>query len=225
MEIPKHVGIIMDGNRRVAEEMGLPKYEGHKLGQKRIEPTVVFASEQGIEYLTLWAYSTKNQKRPKIEQFALNQVFRETLKSEAMDRLVSQGIKVSFIGDLSYFPQDIQRGAQKVASRSEQNTGMNLIVALNYSGRDEIQRSMKKAREAGHAEPEEHIEEYLDTVGIPNPDLIIRTGGDVRTSGFMSWQAEDAEWHFTDVKWPNFTENDFQRALTDFSDRKRNFGA
>ena len=118
MEIPKHVGIIMDGNRRAAQELGLPKYEGHKLGQKRIEPMVVFAADQGIQYLTLWAYSTKNQKRPKIEQMALNQVFRQTLQGEEMDRLVDQGIKVRFIGDLSFFPKDIQRGAEKLASDS-----------------------------------------------------------------------------------------------------------
>jgi undecaprenyl diphosphate synthase len=222
ISIPKHVAFIMDGNRRWAKEHHLPVFEGHRKGEKRIEPIIDSAIEMGISHLTFWAFSTENWYRSNKEVHYLLNLFRHVLDKK-IDSFHRKNIKLSIIGDITKFPADIREKTKKWMDRMKDNKKITVNIALSYGGRDEIMRAVNKWR--GNLElTEEEYEKYLDTAGQPDPDLIIRTGGEKRLSGFLLWQSEYAELYFTDIYWPDFTPEEFKKAVEDYSNRKRRFG-
>ncbi len=218
-KIPKHVGIIMDGNRRWAKKRGLTAIAGHAMAVDKVaEDLSERAGELGVEYLTLWAFSTENWDRDKQEVAGIMKLFRKALSSK-IEKFVEQGAKLQMIGDMSRFDEDIQEGMKKAEEASKNNTKITVTFALNYGGRDEILRAVEKSRENG-----ESLENNLDTVGMPDPDLIIRTGGEKRLSGFLTWQSVYAELYFTDLLFPDFSPAEFDKALEEYERRQRRFG-
>jgi undecaprenyl diphosphate synthase len=227
--VPTHVAFIMDGNRRWAESQNLSRLDGHKFGEKRIEPLIDAAIEFGIKYLTFWAFSTENWRRTPAEVYYLLQLFRTELAIR-VDRFHKKNVKLNVIGDLSRFPADIQKKAKGWMEKTKNNTKITVNMALSYGGRDEIIRAIMKLHGDSQLPiikdqlTKELFSEYLDTAGQPDPDLLIRTGGEKRLSGFLLWQAEYSELYFTDVLWPDFTPHEFEEALADYASRKRRFG-
>jgi len=225
--IPKHVGIIMDGNGRWAELRGLPRVEGHRQGAARSKEIIEAASELGIKVLTLYAFSLENWQRPRSEVRMLMRLLELYLEKEIGD-LMARGVVFKTIGDVWKLPEDIQILLREVMERSASNKGLNLVLALSYSGRDEILRAVKKVLYSG-VKPEELTEEgfgsYLDTAGLPPPDIIIRTSGEMRISNFLLWQGAYSELYFTDVLWPDFTKEEFFLAIQHYQQRERRFGA
>lgn len=227
--LPKHVALIMDGNRRWARKKGLPEFEGHRIGEQRIEPIIDAAIEMGIPYLTFWAFSTENWYRSKKEVAFLLNLYRHDL-DKRVDRFHAKNVRINVIGNLSKFPQDLQGKTRKWIEKTKNNTKITVNIALSYGGRDEIIRAVNKWRlksSSQGSKPELTIEELtksLDTTGQPDPDLLIRTGGEQRLSGFLLWQLEYAELYFTDVYWPDFTKREFQKAIDDYASRIRRFG-
>lgn len=218
-KLPKHVGIIMDGNRRWAKKRGLTAIAGHARAVDKVtEKLIERAGELGVEYLTLWAFSTENWDRDKQEVAGIMKLFRKALSSK-IEKFVEKGAKLQMIGDMSRFDEDIQEGMKKAAEVSKNNTKITVTFALNYGGRDEILRAVEKSRENG-----ESLENNLDTVGMPDPDLIIRTGGEKRLSGFLTWQSVYAELYFTDLLFPDFSPAEFDKALEEYECRQRRFG-
>ena len=223
--IPKHIGIIMDGNRRWAGQMRLPLFAGHSEGAKRIEPIVEQAAKQGVGFITFWAFSTENWERSDKEINTLLRVFRRVLKDPMLDRLQKNGVRVNIIGDLAPFPQDIAEGVGKIMLSSKNNKRITATFALNYGGRAEILRAINKMSNVKTWNvSEEEFNKYLYTTGVPDPDLIIRTGGEMRLSGFLAWQSVYSELYFTDTLWPDFNEEEFQKALDEYAKRERRFG-
>ena len=224
--LPKHVALIMDGNRRWAREQGKSSLEGHKIGEERIEPIVDRAIELGISYLTFWAFSTENWKREKEEvEFLLN-LFREGLQKK-VDSFHKKNVRVNVIGNLAMFPDDIQKMVNGWIEKTKNNKTITVNVALSYGGRGEIIRAIKKNQGSSIKNQElttDSFNQFLDTAGQPDPELMIRTGGQKRLSGFLTWQLEYAEFYFTDLLWPEFTSNEFDNALTWYREQKRNFG-
>jgi len=215
-KIPKHVAIIMDGNRRWAKAKGLSAVGGHNyVVDKVIEPIIQHAGDMGIEYLTLWAFSTENWKRDPIELSGIMELFKRGIM-EKLGALIDKGARLRFIGDLSKFGEELQKGMKKAVEKSKNNKGINVTFALNYGGRDEIVRAVKK----GGVE----FEKYLDTVGVPDPDLIIRTGGEQRMSGFMMWESAYSEFYFTETLMPDLTTEKFDQAIEEYQSRARRFG-
>lgn len=227
--LPKHVGIIMDGNRRWAKKKGLSAIGGHNyVVDKVIEPLIDHCAQIGIPYLTLWAFSTENWSRDREEVAGIMALFRRALERKAKE-LVEKGARLSMLGDLERFPPDIARQFKEWMERSKENTKITVTFALNYGGRDEIVRAVKKVLANGVAgDPEKVTEEviarYLDTAGMPDPDLVIRTGGNFRLSGFLPWQSVYSELYFTDTLMPEFGIEEFDRALEDYTSRERRFG-
>lgn len=226
-KMPKHVAIIMDGNRRWAAKRGLGSVEGHRVAaEEAIEPIVDRALEMGVKFLTFWAFSTENWKRDKREVMGLMKIFRDVLGKKII-RLQRKGVKLNVLGDLSKFPQDI---AKKVLGGIKKTTGNNKITvtfALNYGGRPEIIRAIKKlikAKVSPRKIDEAMFSSYLDTSDLPEPDLIIRTGGNLRLSGFLPWQSVYSELYFTPALWPDFTPSEFNKAIVDYQTRQRRFG-
>jgi undecaprenyl diphosphate synthase len=226
---PRHIAIIMDGNRRWARQHGLQVLQGHDyVSEKVIEPLVDKAIELGVEYLTLWAFSTENWKRDKEEVGGLMQIFRKGLEKNGQ-RLFEKGVRLNAIGNLEKFPEDIKMGMQRWIEKTAQNDKITVTFALNYGGRDEILRAIKKAADSSPNSANILIDEqqfatYLDTAGMPDPDMIIRPGGEKRLSGYLPWQAVYAELYFTDVLMPDFSPAELEKAVEDFSNRKRRFG-
>jgi undecaprenyl diphosphate synthase len=224
--IPAHVAIIMDGNGRWAEMRGLPRIEGHKRGAERTREVIEAAREVGVGTLTLYAFSLENWQRPDDEVSMLMKLLEFYLKKE-FSELIKGGIVFRTIGEVWRLPENIQKLLKDAEERSLHNTGLNLVLALSYSGRNEIIRALQKALSMG-TKPEEVSEAYfdslLDTAGLPAPDLIIRTSGEKRISNFLLWQAAYAEFHFTDTLWPDFTREEFSLALHDYQMRERRFG-
>lgn len=232
--LPQHVAILMDGNRRWARGKGLPVVAGHtQVVQKRIEELIERAAELKIPYLTLWAFSTENFGR-KEELGMYMKLFRWALKKKS-NSLIEKGARVQMIGDLSRFPDDIQKDFITLMEKSKENKRITVTFALNYGGRDELLRAIGKyttevccgrntTSEVGDSVTAEELEKYLDTVGMPDPDLIIRTSGEQRLSGFMPWQAVYAELHFTKTLMPDFGAEELDKAVEDYSKRKRRFG-
>lgn len=222
-----HVAIIMDGNRRWAQARGLNSVKGHEQAAKEaIEPLIEKCAELGIPFVTFWAFSTENWKRDEDELKGLFDVFRYALGSMAL-RFIKRGAKLRILGDVSRFPKDIAQKTLEMMSESSKNHKITVTFALNYGGRDEIIRAVKKI--VNEKIPVDQITEevfsnHLDTAGIPDPDLIIRTGGDRRTSGYLPWQSVYSELYFTPVLFPDFTPEEFEKALQDFSGRDRRFG-
>jgi undecaprenyl diphosphate synthase len=221
------VGIIMDGNGRWAELRGLPRVEGHRQGVERTREIIEAAGELGIKVLTLYAFSLENWQRPISEVKTLMKLLELYLREE-LSKLMAEGIVFRTIGNIKRLPEDIQALIRDVEEKSASNNGMTLVLALSYSGRDEILRAVKKFFYAG-IRPEELTEEsfssYLDTVGLPAPDLIIRTSGEMRISNFLLWQGTYSELYFTDTLWPDFTKEEFFLAIQDYQQRERRFGA
>lgn len=235
--LPRHVAIILDGNRRWAKQKGLPISEGHrKVAMEVIEHLADFAIRKGIQYLTLWAFSTENWHRSEEEVSTLMTLFREGF-AKSTAQLHKKGVRIITIGDLSRFADDIQQGINKRVEETKNNTQLVVIFALNYGGRNEILRASKKmlhqARKENWSEDqiekitEEAIEQQLDTaqtMAVPDPDLLIRPGGEQRLSGFMPWQTTYTELYFTPTLMPDFDDTEFQKALDEYARRNRRFG-
>lgn len=226
-KMPEHVGIIMDGNGRWAELRGLPRWEGHKRGAERAKEIIKAASELKVGVLTLYTFSLENWQRPQDEVSILMKLLELYLGKELRE-LMKLGIRFRAIGDLLKLPEHIQGIVKEAEERTSGLGGMTVVTALSYGGRDEILRAMKKALHAG-MDPGELTEEsfsgLLDTAGLPPPDLIIRTSGERRLSNFLLWQSAYSELYFTDAFWPDFTKEEFLRAISDYQIRERRFGA
>lgn len=231
--LPRHVGIIMDGNGRWAQQRGLPRYKGHIEGAKTFRKIGEFAGDLGIECLTFYAFSTENWKRPPEEVAAIMDLFREYLREldERKAENEEKGIKVNFIGDRTGIPKDILKmmGYSERITRKKDHVILN--IAINYGGRQEILHSVQeiaKEVEKGKLKSseitEDMISEHLYTGGLPDPDLIIRPSGEYRLSNFLLWQSAYSEFWYSDILWPDFTEEDFTAALHEFEKRNRRFG-
>lgn len=225
MNIPSHIAIIMDGNRRWAKQNGKHILAGHKLVvDKVMEDLIEHASDLGISYVTLWAWSTENWKRTADEVKGVMFLFKHVL-SRSVEKLNKKGVKIVVIGDTVGFSPDIQKGITKAIEKTKNNTKITVVLALNYGGRDEIIRAVNKLI-TNHQSliTKTDFSQFLDTADIPDPDLIIRTGGDKRLSGFLLWQSEYAELYFTDVLMPDFGPLELDKALKEYALRKRRFG-
>lgn len=235
---PTHVAIIMDGNRRWATSRGLAAVMGHdKAVRDVIEPIVDRAIELGIKFLTFWAFSTENWKRDKTEIQALMRLFREGL-DKLGSKLHQKGVRLNIIGEMEKFPDDIQKKAARYVESSRGNKKITVSFALNYGGRDEILRAIRKllteilkgpTLQISRSDLEKLISEqsfarFLDTAGLLDPDLIIRTGGEMRLSGYFPWQSVYSELYFTNTLWPDFTPAEFDKAIADYENRERRFG-
>jgi len=241
--VPKHIAIIMDGNRRWARENKLKVFRGHEIMvREKLELLVDACVDRGIKYLTLWAFSTENWKRNKTEVKVLMNLFRELFEKYA-PRLHAKGIKIETIGDLTRFDKDIQQNIKKWKKITKDNEAITLITAINYGGRDEVVRAINrliedidtdkiklKQQDLSHSGrkwliTEEIFNKYLDTSKFPNPELIIRTSGEQRMSGFLSWSGSYSEYIFTKTLMPDFDEKALDKALEEFNRRKRRFGS
>lgn len=230
-KVPQHVAIIMDGNRRWAAKHDMGPVDGHRVAaEKTIEPIVERAIKHGIKYLTFWAFSTENRNRDKVELKGLFNIFREALTTK-VKKLSEKGVKIRVIGNIDWFPGDIPQKVRKIVKLTKDNDTITVSFALNYGGRDEIIRAVKSvAKGAVEGEIEvEQIDEaefskHLDTAGMPDPDLIIRTGGERRLSGYLPWQSVYSELYFTDVLFPDFSPEELDKALFDYQGRDRRFG-
>ena len=230
--LPKHVGVIMDGNGRWAKKRDLPRYKGHIEGAKTFRKIGEFAADLGIKYITFYAFSTENWKRPKEEVSAIMNLFREYLK-EALGRVEEDrknGIRISFIGSREGIPADIRLLMKQVERIGRKEDRIMLNIAVNYGGRQEIAESVREIAEdvkKGKIKPSEidmdTISSHLYTAGMPDPDLIIRPSGEQRLSNFLLWQSAYAEFWYSDVLWPDFTEEDFVEALRAYEHRSRRF--
>lgn len=231
MAIPQHVAIIMDGNRRWAQDRGLPKLEGHRHGVEAFKNAIRALMARNIPVATFFAFSRENWRRTQEEISWLMGIFQELL-TEGAKWLAEQGVKLRIAGRLEDFPAELVRAARTAVAETAANERMTVNIALSYGGREEILQAAKRiaADTQGNAEllaavTEETFSNYLYTAGLPDVDLLIRTGGERRLSGFLPWQSVYAELYFSDALWPDFDERELDRALADFSERKRNFGA
>ena len=229
--MPTHIAIIMDGNRRWAKSKGLPSALGHKKGAETLEKIVRYANKIGIKYITVYAFSTENWKRAEEEVKALMLLFQSYIDkySKIAD---TENIKVNFLGDFSAFTEKLQKGIQDCMNNTKNNTGTVFSIAMNYGGRDEIIHAVKKiAAKVQNGEisiediSERMISDNLYTQGMPDPDLLIRTSGEIRTSNFLPWQIVYSEFLFVDKNWPDFNEDDLDNAILEYQKRTRKFGA
>ncbi len=221
--LPVNVGIIMDGNGRWAKKRLLPRSAGHDAGMKRIIKLVEHAREAGVKYLTLYALSTENLSRPKEELEGLYSLFRKYFEDFA-PKLIGENVAVRVIGDISALPEDVAEKISRACSRLPKNAPFTVVFAVNYGSRAEIVRAANLAAELGGKITEQSFSRLLYTADMPDPDLIIRTGNEVRLSNFLLWQAAYAELYFTDVLFPDFDDKQFDKALKEFSRRTRRFG-
>lgn len=225
--LPQHVAIIMDGNGRWAELRGVPRTEGHRRGVHRAKEIVEASLEIGLKNLTLYAFSVENWKRPLDEVFTLLDLLKKYLIDERED-MKTKGIRFKTIGNLEMLPQEIIDLIKNTEEATRSGNSMNLVLCLSYSGRDEIIRAVRKIlieRPEPQSIDEERFKDYLDTAGLPDPDLLIRTSGERRLSNFLLYQAAYAEFYFTETLWPDFTKEEFFEAIQDYSKRQRRFGA
>ena len=230
MKIPQHVAIILDGNGRWAKKRGMPRNYGHVQGSKNVERICEDAYKMGIKYLTVYAFSTENWNRPKDEVDALMKLLRNYMKT-CLKTAEKNRMRVRVIGDISRLDEDIRKRILELEKASEHNDGLNFQIAINYGSRDEMIRAMRtmaKDVEAGTLAPEaiseKIFESYLDTHDIPDPDLLIRTSGELRLSNYLLWQLAYTEFYFTDVPWPDFTKEELTKAIEQYKSRERRFG-
>lgn len=230
LQVPCHVAIILDGNGRWAKKHFMPRNMGHSQGAKAVEQICEDAWDLGIKYLTVYAFSTENWKRPEKEVKALMRLLRKYLK-DSIARTTKNNMKVRVIGERSRLDQDILESIEELERVSSVNTGLNFTIALNYGSRDEMIRAARKLAEdciAGKLEPDQITEDlfgsYLDTAELPDPDLMIRTSGEQRLSNWMLWQLAYAEFYFTDVLWPDFDKKELVKAIEYYNTRERRFG-
>ena len=228
--LPRHVAIIMDGNGRWARQRGLPRVEGHRAGIRAVRESVESAARLELEALTLFAFSTENWKRPRWEVRTLMGLLKEYLRRE-LDLLVENNIRFRPIGRIAELEQEIQDGLERAVDATSKNTGLLFQIALNYSGRAELVDACRSAARAveSTALTADEIDEawlaaHLTTAGVPDPDLLIRTSGELRISNFLLWQLAYTEIHITQVLWPDFTTRDLLLAVADFAGRERRFG-
>jgi len=228
--IPQHVAIIMDGNGRWAKQHGLQRMFGHKQGVKTVHEITTAAAKIGIQYLTLYAFSTENWNRPKEEVDALMALLVETIKQET-PTLMENNVRLMTIGDLSRLPEATRTKFEQCLKQTSENTGLRLVIALSYSSRWEIMHAMQGILEDAQQGKldignitEEVISQHMTTANMPDPDLLIRTSGEYRISNFLLWQLAYSELYFTDKLWPDFTVEDFYTAIIDYQHRERRFG-
>lgn len=230
MNVPNHVAIILDGNGRWAKSKGMPRHYGHVKGCQNLEKMCEIIMDMGVKYLTVYAFSTENWKRSKEEVDGLMDIFRGYLK-RCKKIAKKHNLKIRVIGDPTAFPEDMQNGIRELEEYSSQFDKAEFLVALNYGGRDELTRAMKKmgnAIQKGELDPsqitEDTVSDYLDTAGVPDPDLMIRTSGEQRLSNFLTWQLAYTEFYFTDVPWPDFNKEELVKAFEKYNKRERRFG-
>lgn len=228
--IPCHIAIIMDGNGRWAKQRNLPRPMGHKAGVETIREIVKYCSSIGVKYLTLYAFSTENWKRPTDEVSTLMTLLVQYLRNE-FNELNNNNVIINHIGDISKLPSKCSEELQAAYNKTKNNTGLTLNLALNYGGRDEIihaVRQMYNDIKLGNIKEQEiddkHFSSYLYTAGMPDPDLIIRPSGEQRLSNFLLWQCAYSEFWYSDIKWPDFKKSDLERAIIDYQNRDRRFG-
>ncbi len=230
LRIPEHVAIILDGNGRWAKAKGLPRHMGHVEGCKTVERTVEDAARLGIKYLTVYGFSTENWKRSEEEVSGLMELFRFYMV-RLLKSATKNNVRVRVIGDRTRFAEDIIKGLDKLEGETASNTGLTFVIAVNYGSRDEITRGVRKLVAncaAQGVDPatidEAMIESYLDTAGMPDPDLLIRTSGEQRLSNYLMWQLAYTEFYFTDVYWPDFNKEELVKAIEKYNKRERRFG-
>jgi undecaprenyl diphosphate synthase len=222
--LPVHVAIIMDGNGRWAKRRGLPRLFGHREGTKSVRDIVEAAGQLGVKVLTLYAFSTENWARPKTEVMGLMKLLVATLKREEK-HLHKNNVRLATIGDLTKLPESAQQQIEKTKQSLSVNTGLTLVLALNYGGRQEIVRAVNAALSAGKKTvSEQEISAKMDTHDWPDPDLMIRTSGEHRISNFLLWQLAYAEFYVTPVLWPDFRRQHFYQAVLDYQSRDRRYG-
>ncbi len=224
IKIPNHIAIIMDGNGRWAKKRGLPRYFGHRKGVEAVRTTVRACAEFGVKYLTLYVFSSENWQRPASEVNKLMQLLQELLIKEEPE-LNKNNVKVKAIGQIERLPAKVRENLNYLIDKTQNNTGLVLVLALSYGSRSEIVDAIKKIpiKEIKNLTSED-FRQYLYDPEIPDPDLLIRTGGEIRLSNFLLWQSAYTELYFTDVLWPDFNKKELWKAIEDFSKRKRRFG-
>ena len=227
-EIPQHIAIIMDGNGRWAKIRNENRIQGHIKAKKSVRESIEFCVEKKIKYLTLFAFSTENWKRPKLEVQALMNLLNNVISDE-LNNLKNQNIKLKVIGDLSPLPKKTKESLELAINETSQNKGLCLILAINYSGKWDIFNATKKILKTKQKLDlanfnEKVFEKNLSTYNIPDPELIIRTSGEERISNFYLWQAAYSELYFTDILWPDFNKNELNNAIFEFKNRNRRFG-
>jgi undecaprenyl diphosphate synthase len=230
LSIPQHIAIIMDGNGRWAKSRGLPRAEGHRAGAESVREAIDACKEMGVKFLTLYAFSSENWNRPQTEVSALMILLDRFLKSKSAD-LMRQNVRLQVIGQIDRLPEGTRRTLQQVIDQTAQNDSMILILALSYGSREEITAAARKLAQGaveGRWKPEEITTEmfsaHLDTAGIPDPDLLIRTSGEMRVSNFLLWQISYAEMVIVDRYWPDFRQGDLFAAVAEYQKRHRRFG-
>lgn len=230
MKIPAHIAIILDGNGRWAKAKGMPRNYGHAQGSKNVERICEEAYRMGVKYLTVYAFSTENWNRPKDEVDALMKLLRNYMKT-CLKTAAKNDMKVRVIGDKTGLDEDIRNRIAELEEATKDNGGLNFQIALNYGSRDEIVRAVRRVSEdvkEGKVKPEDidekMFETYLDTHGIPDPDLMIRTSGELRLSNYLLWQLAYTEFYFTDIPWPDFTKEELSKAIEQYNRRDRRYG-
>jgi undecaprenyl diphosphate synthase len=228
--LPRHVAVIMDGNGRWAKERGLSRIEGHKRGKEAVRAVVETAREIGLEFLTLYAFSTENWQRPATEVRALMSLLRRYLRTE-LHRLMKNCIRLQAVGDLTRLPTAVRQALDEAIQATQENTGLTVVLAVSYGGREEIvaaARALALAVQEGRVSPadvdERLFTQYLWTANIPDPDLLIRTSGEFRLSNFLLWQVAYTEIYVTETFWPDFGREEFLQAIADYQGRERRFG-
>lgn len=221
-----HIAIILDGNRRFAKAKNLPSFEGHRQGFENLKKISRVIFDKGISVLTVYAFSTENWKREKKEVAYLMDLFRSFVKKE-VKKLIAEGVKVNFFGRIEDFDEDLREAIKNIAKETQDGRRGVLNVCLSYGGRDEIVRSVQKIVKQGIKADDidqDLISQNLDSAGLPDPDLIIRTSGEKRLSGFLTWQSVYSELYFPDKTWPDFSPEDVDRAILEYNNRQRRFG-
>ena len=228
--VPNHIAIILDGNGRWAKQKGMPRHYGHVKGCQNLEEICDHIRDVGVKYLTVYAFSTENWKRSQEEVSGLLDIFRGYLK-KCKKIAKKNNMRIRIIGDPAAFPEDLQQGIRELEEYTSQFDGIFFQIALNYGGRDELTRAMRRMGheiKEGRLDPmkitEETISDFLDTAGIPDPDLMIRTSGEQRLSNFLTWQLAYTEFYFTDVAWPDFRKPELLEAIEKYNKRDRRFG-
>ena len=231
LKIPRHVAVILDGNGRWAKAKGMPRTFGHAQGAKVVEDMLEIVDHKGIEYFTVYAFSTENWSRPADEVATLMKLLRKHMIG-CIKRAAKNNMRVLVIGDKSKLDEDIRQSIEEVEEATKNNTGLHFQVAINYGSRDEMVRAMRKMAqkiEDGEMKPDDitdkTFETFLDTAGIPDPDLMIRTSGEQRLSNYLLWQLAYSEFYFTPVPWPDFNEEELDKAILAYNKRDRRFGA
>lgn len=230
MNVPQHIAIILDGNGRWAKAKGMPRNYGHAQGSKNVEKICEEAWRMGIKYLTVYAFSTENWSRPENEVAALMKLLRNYMKT-CLKTAAKNDMKIRVIGDIEPLDDDIKSRIRELEAATTDNGGLNFTIALNYGSRDELTRvAQKMAKDCAEGKikaeeiDESVFETYLDTHGIPDPDMMIRTSGEQRLSNYLLWQLAYSEFYFTDVPWPDFTKEELVKAIEEYNHRHRRFG-